>query len=245
MKKIKFKWLLAALSPVVLISPLVSIKCQDDTKQSNGNNENTSPSLDTKNKKLILNNKEYVISDNLSPNHATQVKLIGEKDGDTTNFRIINTSIEFICRYAGIDTPETRKRINDNWVPTEGEQFKYGQMAKNFVSKQLKNAKSIWVIPQRTKVKGKDKLSNNFRDLYDRVIGIVVIVTKNNELLCLNEQLVFNGFAKMNYISLDLKNKFYTDNENYYHFLKKAQDKAREDKKGIWSGNINKIYPKN
>ncbi|PYF42670.1 thermonuclease family protein [Metamycoplasma alkalescens] len=220
--------------------------------QKNDNDHAANEQNATKNKEvflnensLVLNQKEYLFSNSLQANHATEVKLKSVNDGDTAQFINLNNQNQSNkYRFFGIDTPETRIRINNRFENTKGLQYKYGKLATNFTKNYLEQAKRIWVIPQVTKSFGKKKEPQNIYDRYQRIIAIIVLLTNQNNLICLNKELVDNGYSKVYYISLNKKNPYYTENDNYYWYLKKSEQFAQKNKKLIWNNDINQIYPK-
>ncbi|AZZ65437.1 hypothetical protein DMC14_001370 [Metamycoplasma phocicerebrale] len=220
----------------------------DDDKPNPEEDEQQEPNkiswIDKKNNQLILNKYIYKFSNEFKVMHATRVITLEKKDGDTTVFKNKNNNEYGKFRYSGVDTPETWKKVNGQFVPTDGLQLKYGTMAKNFTSKNLDEAKEIWVIPQKTISDYNKETNKEYYDHYGRIVGIIVVVNQKDEVFCLNEQLIFNGFAKVSYISLDKNSKYYTINENYYHWIKDSEKEARNNNKGIWGDDIKQIYPK-
>ncbi|ENY69116.1 Hypothetical protein, putative nuclease [Metamycoplasma auris 15026] len=228
--------------------PLISLKCETNKEIKNENQEKSNPNALNKllSKSIILNNVEYEFSDEFKHNKTTQVSLKFTKDGDTADFLNHKTNKEVVTvRFAGIDTPEKSKRLpNGKRIPTTGVQFKYATLASKHTKNRLEEAKKIWIIPQKTKSFKKDT-KYSLTDKYGRIIGIVVILTKENELICLNKELVELGFAKMRYISRVLGDLYYTENTNYYDWIKKAEGTARKENKGFWKENVVQIFPKN
>ena len=142
-------------------------------------------------------------------------------DGDT--YKINNQPY----RLLGADTPETFDR-NNNFQPTSGPQYLYGQEAKRFIKQLIENKE---VEPDIIK-----------KDKYNRFVSKITI--DNNDLSTL---LVSNGLAVVRYISTNKKDPFYYPNHQYVNNLWAKQLEARKNKKGFWKENPNqwqKIFPK-
>ncbi|MGX9339936.1 thermonuclease family protein [Mycoplasma sp. 2261] len=194
-------------------------------------------------KSIYVNNKEYLLSNDLRENNATEVSAFKINDGDTAELKNIKNNKTFRFRFSGIDTPETWKKVGQKFEPTVGLQFKYGKIAKNFTTRNLLEAKKIWVIPQTT-ISDQNKDENKkFFDAYGRIVAIILVYKNDGSIICINKELIKNGFSKVSYISLDKRSKYYTKNENFYFWLKNNEKEARNQKLGIWSDNIKEIYP--
>ncbi|BAP39641.1 thermonuclease family protein [Metamycoplasma canadense] len=249
-KKIILSFTLTSLIP---LSTICLIQCEEKNdfqiinKNEINNKTKTNDEIYLLNEenKIIINKKDYYISNFFQEQKATEVKLVVVNDGDTAfleNIKNNNEKSKF--RFFGIDTPETSKKINNIFEPTNGIQYKYGKIAKNFTSDKLKNAKKIWVIPQTTKsIKNKEK-NKYFYDKFNRIVAIIIVLNKDGKFICLNKELVINGYSKVAYISLDKKNLFYSNNDNFYHYIKNAEKEAREKEIGIWKEDLRNIYPK-
>ena len=103
-------------------------------------------------------------------------------------------------------------------IPNE-EPEKYGVEASNYTCKKLKSAKKI-VLEYEDKSDRKDK--------YGRTLAYVFVDDK-----LLQELIVKNGYAKVKYINEDYK---------YYIKLINAEEKAKTNKKGIYSEENNDNY---
>lgn len=206
--------------------------------------ENNNKEIKITNKSIVVNGKEYNFSNRFQEGLATEVKLVDVNDGDTAKFNSILSNEENKFRFSGIDTPETWfKDNNGDFQPTNGKQYKYGTIAKKFTISNLEEAKRIWVIPQTTISEKNTDEGRFFFDPYGRIVAIIIIEKSNGKFICLNNELIKNGHSKVAYISLNSKNKYYTKNENYYHWIKKSERYAREKKIGIWGDKIEEIYP--
>ncbi|WP_427867240.1 thermonuclease family protein [Mycoplasmopsis arginini] len=206
--------------------------------------EDNNKEIKISNEFIVVNGKEYHFSNRFQEGLVTEVRLIDVNDGDTAKFNSISSNETNKFRFSGIDTPETWfKDKNGDFQPTTGKQYKYGTIAKKFTISNLEEAKRIWVIPQTTISEKNTDEGRFFFDPYGRIVAIIIIEKQNGELICLNNELIKNGHSKVAYITLDSKNKYYTKNENYYHWIKKSERQARENKIGIWGDNIKEIYP--
>jgi micrococcal nuclease len=117
-------------------------------------------------------------------------------------------------RYIGIDTPEIRERKGSKWIYKP---MPYAEEAKDF---------------NRNLVEGK-KVTLEFdiqkRDRYNRLLAYVYIEGK-----MVNLEMVEEGYAMI---------YTYPPNVKYVDEFLKAQKKARENRRGLWSGlNANIIY---
>ncbi|MBN0970643.1 thermonuclease family protein [Mycoplasma phocoeninasale] len=202
--------------------------------------------LEATNFKFEINNLEFKI-DKARDISNWNIEIA---DGDTIRISVIRDG-KFPemanIRFAGVDTPETHKRKNGNFIDTTGEQFKYGKIAEFYTKRIIQNAKKVFIVPQKTKSKtnkGKDK-DKQFLDPYNRIVGIVYYQDKNDKIYCLNEQLVYYGFARMSYISLSESSTFYTANVEYFNSLEKAKEHAINNHLGIYANDnkFKEIFP--
>ncbi|PZV99859.1 thermonuclease family protein [Metamycoplasma auris] len=241
------------LSPVVAILPtaLISLKCESkkiSTSNSNTNANNSGTNIkdnlyESSSKVIIVDGKEYQFSDEFEHNKATEVIAIRFKDGDTVDFKNPKSNKKAVAiRFSGIDTPEKTEKIADGMrIKTSGLKFKYANLASKHTKEKLGEAKKIWIIPQRTK-KSKKDTTIGLTDRYNRIIGIVVYLTQDNKIICLNKELVEFGLARVQYISLDKNSMYYTENQDYYNLIKEAERKARKEEKGFWKEDIEEIF---
>ncbi|QSF13600.1 thermonuclease family protein [Mycoplasma sp. Mirounga ES2805-ORL] len=242
----KFKKILF-LGAIVSSVPVLSSSCFY-------NSQNKNPDGEKKNKKGTsnqivyeshnidkVNAFNYEYDDDFKANKGTIVKVNSIRDGDTFGATNILNMKSAYFRFSGIDTPETHKNIGQgNWADTTGKQYKYGKKAEKFTSWLLNGTftKDIIVVPQKT-INGRNDIS----DPYGRIVAIIYIRTIDNKYINVCEQLVKWGYARMNYISLNPNNKFYTSNTTYYKSLLEAKQYATKNKLGIYSGFYSEIYP--
>ena len=130
-------------------------------------------------------------------------------DGDT-----ITISTGATIRYIGIDTPETRKNINGQWIEVNEP---FSQKAKRFNKTLLKN--KILKIEYDTQKK----------DRYNRTLAYCFI-----DNIMINEKLLKEGLAFL---------FFMEPNGKYAKKLLDAHIYAIKNKKGIWSNPENIISP--
>lgn len=138
-------------------------------------------------------------------NTHEEVKFSKCVDGDTADFII--QGVEKKVRFLAIDTPEVNH-------PEKGSE-PFGKDASNFTCNALKNAKKI-VLEYDGNSEKEDK--------YGRILAFVYV---DDELL--EEKLIINGLAKVNYIYGD-----------YAHvsLLKEKEEIAKRNEVGIWSNNL-------
>ena len=246
----KFKYLLNVSSLGAITLPIISISCN----WQNTPNTPQKPSKDNKEEYFSnlqpdsgIDKLPYSLSSNLQINYAIEIIPTYIRDGDT-----IQDSKGNVYRFAGIDTPETRKKENGLWVPTSGLQYKYGKLATNFTEYYMlngllpKNDKyknrptKIFAIPQKTK-NGK----TNMTDSYGRIVAILYYLDENGKYHCLNEKLLKEGLARKAYISLNKKSTYYTSNISYYNLLTNAENYAKNNKLGFWkeTNKFDEIFP--
>lgn len=115
----KFKYLLNVSSLGAITLPIISISCN----WQNTPNTPQKPSKDNKEEYFSnlqpdsgIDKLPYSLSSNLQINYATEIIPTYIRDGDT-----IQDSKGNVYRFAGIDTPETRKKgkwfmSSDKWV---------------------------------------------------------------------------------------------------------------------------------
>ncbi|AWX42563.1 Thermonuclease precursor [Metamycoplasma cloacale] len=252
-KKIKFLWITSSIVIPTLASSVIASACDYKNPSTPNNPETPTPTPkpnpnpsnpeqpenptpitpEQPNNENIFN---YEFSSNLVVNKATEVTLKHINDGDT--FTDTNNNI---YRFAGIDTPETKKKEDGKFIPTTGEQFKYGKLASFFTMNRLTTANKIFVVPITTKT-GKDGIP--YADKYGRVVA-KIYYQSDNKITCLNTEILKVGYAKMAFISKDPNNIFYTDDSDFYDELLSSQRQAQTEQIGIWSteANIKEIYP--
>lgn len=110
-------------------------------------------------------------------------------------------------RYIGINSPELREKINNKWVYNPSP---YAVDALN-LNKELVEGKKV-----------KLEFDKEITDRYGRWLAYVFI---NDKMV--NEELLRNGYATV-YI--------HRPNTRYLDRLKAAEQEAKENKRGIWSG---------
>ncbi|QFR39658.1 PKD domain-containing protein [Candidatus Gracilibacteria bacterium 28_42_T64] len=143
----------------------------------------------------------------------TEQKVMVERvvDGDTIVIKYQNGKTEKL-RLVGVDTPETKH-------PKKEVQF-YGKEASNF-TKMMLEGKNI-VIKQNVR---------NYRDKYGRLLGYVYLPGKEEKDIFFNKLLIEKGYARA-YLRFPFQ---------YSVQFKKAQNKAKKQRIGIWSeGEIKK-----
>ena len=191
-----------------------------------------------------LDKLPYKLSNILKENFATPINVSYVKDGDTFLDSKGNK-----YRLAGIDTPESFIRKNNQYIPTTGIQKKYATLAYKFTEYYVLNGllssyskykfrpTQIYAVPQKTK--------NGIFDYYGRIVAIIYYQDEFGIYHCLNQKLLLEGKARMHYISLSKNNIFYTNNVKYFQLLESAQDLARKKHKGIWEyyNLFSKIFP--
>ncbi|WP_373590253.1 thermonuclease family protein [Metamycoplasma equirhinis] len=186
----------------------------------------------------------YETSDFFSTNKATKIDVQNVADGDTLK---VNNNARI--RFAGVDTPETHwyDKKSNKFYDTDGAQYKYGKIAENYTRHYLENAKAIFLVPQKTK-SDKNFGEKNYFDFHGRIVGIIYYRHSiDNQIYCLNTQLLFFGIGRMQYISLDTKSYFYTENTKFYYELEKATNHARLNSLGIFDSSkvsYSEIFPK-
>lgn len=136
-------------------------------------------------------------------------------DGDT--YKINNQTY----RLLGADTPETFDR-NNNFQPTSGPQYLYGQEAKRFIKQLIENKE---VQPDIIK-----------KDKYNRLVSKISF--NNQDLTTL---LIRKGLAVIRYISSSKKDPFYFSDCNYIENLWEAQNIAQKEKQGFWKEDQTKL----
>ena len=125
-------------------------------------------------------------------------------DGDTIDVKVDEQIVRI--RLLNVDTPETK--YNNTKVVNE-----YGKVASDFTKKTLERKKVRFIFD-------KDRF-----DKYGRVLALVFIDDSDDVENSLNATLVKNGFARVDK---------YGRNKTYFKDLKKMQDKAFNEKIGIW-----------
>ncbi|AXE60549.1 hypothetical protein DA803_00335 [[Mycoplasma] phocae] len=197
--------------------------------------------------------KFEIIEGEFKINKAREIKSwnIRVRDGDTLEAFSENKKdlpdSKIVLRFAGVDTPETHSHKNGKFYDTTGIQYKYGKIAEHYTKRILEEAKKIYIVPQRTKNSANKHLENDkkYLDRYGRTVGIVYYQDSDGKIYCLNEQLVYYGYAKMKYISLSKSSSFYTDNVEYFKSLENAQKHAIDNHLGIYAKSVDiaEIYP--
>lgn len=140
-------------------------------------------------------------------NKKIEVKFYSSIDGDTAKFILDKEIIK--VRFLGVDTPETPESPRGEGA--------FWKEASEFTKEKLENAKKIEIEYDENAAK---------KDKYDRVLAWVWV---DNSLL--QEELVYNGFAKTYMLQDDYK---YSEN------LRDAQNNAKNKKLKIWSEKVEK-----
>lgn len=130
------------------------------------------------------------------------VVFLRKVDGDTAKF-ILSDGKDVTCRFLAIDTPETVK------PGTEPQPL--GKEASDYTEMRLSEGENI--------ILEYDPVSDRY-DKYGRLLAWIWI---DGSLL--QEELVTNGYAKVEYIY---------GNYKYLDILENAEDKAKELRLGIW-----------
>ncbi|WP_186390752.1 thermonuclease family protein [Mycoplasma struthionis] len=179
---------------------------------------------------------DYRESKTIQTNKLTHIWIKEITDGDT-----FVDSENRKYRFAGVDTPETKKRVNNIWKLTNGIQYKFGLRAKNYISKIInEKALAIYVLPF---INNKNK---SFHDHYKRILAKVYYLNKwDNKFYLLNEELIAFGLARMHYISLNKEDFYYTKDIEFFNILNNAKNLAQTNQYGIYNlnNNIDEIYP--
>ncbi|MCU4117333.1 thermonuclease family protein [Mycoplasma zalophi] len=146
-------------------------------------------------------------------------------DGDT-----LKTSKNELIRLQGIDTPESRRWLNDTWIPTHGIENSWALKAKNFLKQIILKHKYIIYVDRKFQK----------CDHYKRTVTQIFDLNKKS----INLEIIKKGLARVNYISLNYKSIYYTSNTNYYFQLLNNEQLARKNKYGFWAQNekINQIF---
>ena len=136
---------------------------------------------------------------NLNDSHG--VTFVQCVDGDTAWF-LIDGKKEKV-RFLAIDAPEIAHEDSDADY--------YGDSAKDFVCKKLKNAKDIYI---------EYDAHSDVRDKYGRVLGWIFVDDVN-----LNNLLVSKGYAMVRYVY---------GSYSYLDMLCDSQEEAYQQELGIW-----------
>ncbi|VEU59720.1 Thermonuclease precursor [Mesomycoplasma neurolyticum] len=136
-------------------------------------------------------------------------------DGDTLKIKL--TFETKTLRIYGIDTPEMNIKGSNPKEPTKGEKRFYAEKAKHFLKMWTKKHTNF-----QYKQIAKDKYGRIVAKLYD----------ENNDFAT---EILKEGLAIFEYISLDQKDKYYTKDKNYFNQLVQAQKFAMQNQKGFWN----------
>lgn len=161
---------------------------------------------------ISANNNKIVVNAN-TIDLETKYQVTEIIDGDTIKVDISGV-IETV-RLLQIDTPESNH-------PDKSRNVSMGKNAKEFTSALLKDKKV------------RIEFDKERRDKYDRLLCYVYVNNKDGKEICVNEELIKTGMAKV------VK---YEPNVLKYDDYKKLEKPVRESKKGIWE-NIEANYPK-
>lgn len=184
---------------------------------------------------------KYPLSNKWEVNRAKEIRINYWADGDT-----ITDTDGVKYRFNGVDTPETRQKVNGTWTETTGQQYEYGMKAKTYTKlyTDVNNRESkkvnghpvqIYVVPQTTQGgsnKGNQKLSSGFCDPYGRVVAIIYYRNNLGQYFDLCGQLIWFGIARMAYIE-KTGNRYNTHNSKQYDHLKRCEKHAIDNQLGI------------
>lgn len=155
---------------------------------------------------FYLVNQKQIVSESDNLVHVSRIV-----DGDTFEDTKGN-----VYRLFGIDTLEMTVKTSEGRVPTIGRIRYWAEQATNKLSSLIYNQKV--------------KVQNRAVDQYGR---IVVTVFFNS--LDISKELLKQGLAKIRYISLDPKSRFFTTDVDYFYEIQKIENSAKNTKIGIWS----------
>ena len=155
--------------------------------------------------KYLKGANKVITSDN-STTKKIEVKLASCIDGDTAKF--IEDGYTYTYRFLGINTPEINPEVE-----------KYGKDARDYTCKKLKGAEKIQISYENTSAK---------QDKYKRHLVWVYV---DDELL--QELLIKNGFAKVEYVYANL---------TYLDKLYKIEKEAIDNRINLYSDYKEKKY---
>jgi len=158
---------------------------------------------------------EELIS-NSSYDRYSQCEVTRIVDGDTIDVDcpFKNESI----RYAYLDTPEVRKKVNGKW---EEDNQCFGKEASN-INKELVEGKKVLLFD----------LLPDYKDPYGRRISTVIVKEGKDKNLIVNTFLVGEGYATVYYQRDPLYKFFYLNGEEA---MAKVEEVAKKSNKGLWS----------
>ncbi len=179
--------------------------------------------------KILLMLFNYLVTqDKLSSEVIYKATYLDNYDGDTMTFLVesayqqrdtnsltevnlsrtpLSEKKKIKVRALLVDAPEIQNKKT-------GDLDAYAMESKQFIQQQLKSAKSIW-------------LQHDLGDKKDKYGRELMHIWVDNRLL--NELLLEAGMAKVSYVN--------EPNTTFLDIYKQAEEKAKENRKGIWSEN--------
>ena len=152
---------------------------------------------------------------------TTLHNITGVHDGDT--FTIDGKQQ---IRLFGVDTPELSYFEGGTWKESTSIEHKWGILARDYVknafaSRQITKMWHMWA----------HTFNRNVASLMFGMSDVAIEILKK-------------GLGVVRYINLRPGNKFFTPDTNYYNSLIQAQEEAKRNHKGVWSGtdNLANIY---
>ena len=147
----------------------------------------------------------------------SQCEVTRIADGDTIDVDCPFKKNESI-RYAFLDTPEVRKKVNGKW---EEDNQCFGKEASN-INKELVEGKKVILID----------LLPDYKDPYGRRISTVIVNYGKDKNLMVNEFLVGEGYAKV-YKQKEIPILKFGE-QSVEEALENIEEKARDNNKGLW-----------
>jgi len=138
-------------------------------------------------------------------------------DGDTIDVDCPFKKEESV-RYAFLNTPEVRKKVNGKW---EEDNQCFGKEASN-INKELVEGKKVILID----------LLPDYKDPYGRRISTVIVNDGKDKNLMVNEFLVGEGYAKV-YKQKEIPILKFGE-QSVEEALENIEEKARDNNKGLW-----------
>ena len=138
-------------------------------------------------------------------------------DGDTIDVDCPFKKEESV-RYAFLNTPEVRKKVNGKW---EEDNQCFGKEASN-INKELVEGKKVLLFD----------LLPDYKDPYGRRISTVIVNDGKDKNLMVNEFLVGEGYAKV-YKQKEIPILKFGE-QSVEEALENIEEKARDNNKGLW-----------
>tara|TARA_B110001454_G_scaffold218602_1_gene247096 strand:- start:460 stop:1206 length:747 start_codon:yes stop_codon:yes gene_type:complete len=146
----------------------------------------------------------------------SQCEVTRIADGDTIDVDCPFKKNESI-RYAYLDTPEVRKKVNGKW---EEDNQCFGKEASN-INKELVEGKKVLLFD----------LIPDYKDPFGRRISTVIVKEGKDKNLMVNLFLVGEGYATVYYQRDPLYKFFYLNGEEA---MAKVEEEARKENRGLW-----------